>query len=97
MFSTITKYNVKRQQIFAAVSYELAYQVDNHSLYQIPHTAFNQQNEIMLFVANLGCTQNLATYHNKQSPQQKINILNTKFSLKVIENRIANSWVYSHQ
>ncbi|HGJ5922300.1 hemin-degrading factor [Arsenophonus apicola] len=99
-FQLLQKYNVKRQQIFAAVSDELAYQVDNHSLYKILHTVFNQQNEIMIFVGNLGCIQiftgciqKLAAYHDKQSALQKINVLNPKFSLNVIETGIANSWV----
>lgn len=99
-FQLLQKHNVKRQQIFAAVSDELAYQVNNHSLYHILHSAFNQQNEIMIFVGNLGCTQiftgciqKLAAYHDKQSALQKINVLNTKFSLNVIETGIANSWV----
>lgn len=99
-FQLLQKYNVKRQQIFTAVSDELAYQVDNHSLYKILHTAFNQQNEIMIFVGNLGCIQiftgciqKLAAYHDKQSALQKINVLNPKFSLNVIETGIANSWV----
>ncbi|WGL94360.1 hemin-degrading factor [Arsenophonus nasoniae] len=99
-FQLLQKYNVKRQQIFAAVSDELAYQVDNHALYQILHSAFNQQNEIMIFVGSLGCMQiftgciqKLAAYHDKLSALQKINVLNPKFSLNVIETGIANSWV----
>lgn len=78
-FQLLQKYNVKRQQIFAAVSDELAYQVDNHALYQILHSAFNQQNEIMIFVGSLGCMQiftgciqKLAAYHDKLSALQKL-------------------------
>ncbi len=56
-FVLLKKNNLSRQQVFAAVSDDLAWKVPNDSFNQLINTAFKDQNEIMIFVGNRGCVQ----------------------------------------
>ncbi|PWC24500.1 MULTISPECIES: hemin-degrading factor [Brenneria] len=96
-FILLKRYNLTRQQAFRAVSDDLAYQVDNHALSQILFAAKDAQNEIMVFVGNRGCVQiftgKIERVERVEQHAEWINIFNQDFTLHLIENAIAESWV----
>ena len=99
-FILLKNNNLSRQQVFRAVSDELAYQVPIDSLSQLLSSAHEQQNEIMLFVGNRGCVQiftglieRLAPLTYENSDIKWLNIFNSNFTLHIIENGIAECWV----
>lgn len=99
-FIFLKKNNLSRQQVFNAVSDELAWKVPTDSFYQLVNTAFNDQNEIMIFVGNRGCVQiftgkikSIMPYQSKCDDLKWLNILNPDFRLYMIEKGIAECWV----
>ncbi|QCJ69558.1 hemin-degrading factor [Providencia heimbachae] len=99
-FILLKKNNLSRQQVFSAVSDDLAWQVPTDSFNQLVHTAFNDQNEIMIFVGNCGCVQiftgqikRIMPYQSEGSDLKWLNIFNPDFTLHMIENDIAECWV----
>ncbi|MBD2779724.1 hemin-degrading factor [Xenorhabdus szentirmaii] len=99
-FIMMKRNNMNRQQIFNAVKDDLAYRVENSALSQLIGTAHKDQNEIMIFVGNRGCTQiftgkleRLMPYQEENGGQKWINIFNQHFTLHLIESAIAESWV----
>ncbi|MDR0219085.1 MAG: hemin-degrading factor [Enterobacteriaceae bacterium] len=99
-FIMMKRHNLNRQQIFNAVQDDLAYRVDNMALNQLIEIAHKDQNEIMIFVGNRGCIQiftgkleRLMPYQEENSSQKWVNIFNRNFTLHLIENAIAESWV----
>lgn len=96
-FILLKRYNLTRQQAFRAVSDDLAYQVDNAALSQILFAAKDTQNEIMVFVGNRGCVQiftgQIERVERIAQHAEWINIFNPDFTLHLIENAIAESWV----
>ncbi|RLM27056.1 hemin transporter [Brenneria alni] len=96
-FILLRRYNLTRQQAFRAVSDDLAYQVDNDALSQILFAAKDTQNEIMVFVGNRGCVQiftgKIERVERMEQHAEWINIFNQDFTLHLIENAIAESWI----
>ncbi len=93
-FQLLTRNNLTRQQAFRAVGNDLAYRVDNGALAQILQTAQAAQNEIMIFVGNRGCVQIFTGQIERLMPQDGwINIFNRRFTLHLIEDAIAESWI----
>ncbi|MEC5319778.1 ChuX/HutX family heme-like substrate-binding protein [Brenneria populi subsp. brevivirga] len=96
-FMLLRRYNLTRQQAFRAVGDDLAYQVDNAALGQILFAAKEAQNEIMVFVGNRGCVQiftgKIERVERMEQHAEWINIFNRDFTLHLIENAIAESWV----
>ncbi|CAB5570710.1 hemin-degrading factor [Providencia hangzhouensis] len=99
-FVLLKKNNLSRQQVFAAVSDDLAWKVPNDSFNQLINTAFKDQNEIMIFVGNRGCVQiftgeikKIMPYQSEGSDLKWLNIFNPDFTLHMIENGIAECWV----
>ncbi|WP_409307050.1 hemin-degrading factor [Pectobacterium sp. B1J-3] len=96
-FILLKRYNLTRQQAFQAVSDDLAYRVDNDALSQILTAAREDQNEIMVFVGNRGCVQiftgEIQRVERMEQHAEWINIFNQDFTLHLIENEIAESWV----
>jgi putative hemin transport protein len=93
-FQLLTRNNLTRQQAFRAVGNDLAYRVDNGALAQILQTAKADQNEIMIFVGNRGCVQIFTGQIERLMPQDGwINIFNRHFTLHLIEEAIAESWI----
>ncbi|MEE3650304.1 MULTISPECIES: hemin-degrading factor [unclassified Brenneria] len=96
-FILLKRYNLTRQQAFRAVSDDLAYQVDNGALSQILFAAREEQNEIMVFVGNRGCVQiftgKIERVERMEQHAEWINIFNQDFTLHLIENSIAESWI----
>ncbi|QTF08767.1 hemin-degrading factor [Brenneria izadpanahii] len=96
-FILLRRYNLTRQQAFRAVSDELAYRVDNTALSQILFAAKDAQNEIMIFVGNRGCVQiftgKIERVERMEQHAEWINVFNQYFTLHLIENSIAESWV----
>lgn len=100
-FMLLKRNNITRQQAFRAVGDDLAYQVNNQALMQVLNAAQTHQNEIMIFVGNNGCMQiftgvisELMLYQDKQAPKHNwINVINKRFTLHLIENAIAESWI----
>ncbi len=100
IFVLLKKNNLSRQQVFAAVSDDLAWKVPNDSFNQLINTAFKDQNEIMIFVGNRGCVQiftgeikKIMPYQSEGSDLKWLNIFNPDFTLHMIENGIAECWV----
>ena len=99
-FILLKKNNLSRQQVFSAVSDDLAWRVPTDSFNQLVNTAFNDQNEIMIFVGNRGCVQiftgqikRIMPYQSEGSDLKWLNIFNPDFTLHMIENDITECWV----
>lgn len=96
-FILLKRYNLTRQQAFRAVSDDLACQVDNDALAQILAAAQRDQNDIMVFVGNRGCVQiftgPIARVEKMAQHAEWINIFNPDFTLHLIEDAIAESWI----
>lgn len=93
-FNLLKKHNISRQQAFRLVDDELAYQVDNGALARLLATLLQDGNEIMIFVGNRGCVQIFTGALEKLSPTAGwLNIFNSRFTLHLRDNEIAESWV----
>lgn len=99
-FTLLKKYNLSRQQVFRAVSNDLAWQVPKNALSQLLSLAHQEQNEIMLFVGNRGCVQIFTGLIHKLSPLKIensqtnwLNVFSPDFNLHIIENGISECWV----
>ncbi|MDI2111700.1 hemin-degrading factor [Commensalibacter nepenthis] len=93
-FSLLTRHNVTRQQAFSSVSNNLACKVENNALSQILDMALNDKNEIMIFIGNPGCVQIFTGVVEKLMPKDNwLNIFNPKFTMHLMEDHIAETWV----
>ncbi|WP_437611093.1 hemin-degrading factor [Erwinia sp. V71] len=93
-FPLLKRHNISRQQAFHAVADDLAYQVSNDALRQLLTAAQQQANEIMIFVGNRGCVQIFTGKVEKLLPMDNwLNIFNPQFTLHLIEDSIAESWI----
>ncbi|CAI0877799.1 Hemin transport protein hemS [Serratia quinivorans] len=93
-FQLLSRNKLTRQQAFSAVGNDLAYRVDNSALSQLLNAAMGLQNEIMIFVGNGGCVQIFTGQIERLMPQEGwINVFNRRFTLHLIEDAIAESWI----
>lgn len=93
-FSLLKRHNLSRQQAFRLVGDDLACRVDNTALAQLLETARQDGNEIMIFVGNRGCVQIFTGVVEKLMPMKGwLNIFNPAFTLHLLEDAIAESWV----
>lgn len=93
-FGLLKRHSLTRQQAFRLVSDELACQVDNRALSQLLNDARQAGNEIMIFVGNRGCVQIFTGTVDKVVPMKGwLNIFNPAFTLHLLEETIAESWV----
>ncbi|RKQ38706.1 hemin-degrading factor, partial [Enterobacter sp. R1(2018)] len=93
-FGLLKRHQLTRQQAFRLVADDLARQVDNVALQQLLQMALRDQNEIMIFVSNRGCVQIFTGVIEKIVPMDNwINIFNPQFTLHLMANAIAESWV----
>ncbi len=93
-FGLLKRHSLPRQQAFRLVSDDLACQVDNRALSQLLNDARQAGNEIMIFVGNRGCVQIFTGTVDKVVPMKGwLNIFNPAFTLHLLEETIAESWV----
>lgn len=93
-FGLLKRHSLTRQQAFRLVGDDLACQVDNSALAQLLNTARQDGNEIMIFVGNRGCVQIFTGAIEKVVPMKGwLNIFNPAFTLHLLEETIAESWV----
>ncbi|WP_297117709.1 ChuX/HutX family heme-like substrate-binding protein [uncultured Enterobacter sp.] len=93
-FSLLKHHNLSRQQAFRLVGDDLACQVENTALAQLLDTACQDGNEIMVFVGNRGCVQIFTGVVEKVVPMKGwLNIFNPAFTLHLLEETIAETWV----
>lgn len=93
-FSLLKRHNLSRQQAFRLVGDDLARQVENTALAQLLDTARQDGNEIMVFVGNRGCVQIFTGVVEKVVPMKGwLNIFNPAFTLHLLEETIAETWV----
>ncbi len=93
-FGLLKRHNISRQQAFRAVPDDLARQVSNDSLAQLLDQAQQDGNEIMIFIGNRGCTQIFTGAVEKLMPMDNwVNIFNPTFTLHLMADHIAESWV----
>ena len=93
-FGLLKRHSLTRQQAFRLVSDDLACQVDNRALSQLLNDARQAGNEIMIFVGNRGCVQIFTGTVDKVVPMKGwLNIFNPAFTLHLLEETIAESWV----
>lgn len=93
-FSLLKRHNLSRQQAFRLVGDDLACKVDNSALGQLLETARQDGNEIMVFVGNRGCVQIFTGAVQKLVPMKGwLNIFNPTFTLHLLEETIAETWV----
>ncbi|MBM3070825.1 hemin-degrading factor [Lelliottia sp. RWM.1] len=93
-FTLLKRHNLSRQQAFRLVGDDLACKVDNRALAQLLDTARQDGNEIMVFVGNRGCVQIFTGVVEKLVPMKGwLNIFNPAFTLHLLEETIAETWV----
>ncbi len=93
-FGLLKRHQLTRQQAFRLVADDLARQVDNSALEQLLQQALQDKNEIMIFVGNRGCVQIFTGVVEKVVPMDNwINIFNPAFTLHLMADTIAESWV----
>lgn len=93
-FGLLKRHQLTRQQAFRLVAEDLACQVDNSALAQLLAQAKQDQNEIMIFVGNQGTVQIFTGKVEKVVPMDNwINIFNPQFTLHLMGDTIAESWV----
>ena len=93
-FGLLKRHNLSRQQAFRLVGDDLACQVENNALALLLETARQHGNEIMIFVGNRGCVQIFTGAVEKVVPMKGwLNIFNPTFTLHLLEETIAESWV----
>jgi len=93
-FGLLKRHSLTRQQAFRLVSDDLACQVDKRALSQLLNDARQAGNEIMIFVGNRGCVQIFTGTVDKVVPMKGwLNIFNPAFTLHLLEETIAESWV----
>lgn len=93
-FTLLKRHNLTRQQAFSLVGDDLACKVPNGALAQLLDSARQDGNEIMIFVGNRGCVQIFTGAIEKVVPMKGwLNIFNPTFTLHLLEDRIAESWV----
>ncbi|MGK3124553.1 hemin-degrading factor [Candidatus Pantoea formicae] len=93
-FGLLKRHNISRQQAFRAVPDDLARQVSNDSLAKLLDQAQQDGNEIMIFIGNRGCTQIFTGAVEKLMPMENwVNIFNPTFTLHLMADHIAESWV----
>lgn len=97
-FGLLKRHNVSRQQAFRAVADDLAKQVDNSALRDVLEMAQADGNEIMIFIGNRGCVQIFTGVVEKLTPVDNwLNIFTPTFTLHLLENGIAESWITRKQ
>lgn len=93
-FSLLKRHSLSRQQAFRLVGDDLACKVDNTALAQLLNAAHQSGNEIMVFVGNRGCVQIFTGAVEKVVPMKGwLNIFNPTFTLHLLEETIAETWV----
>ncbi|WP_411696471.1 hematinate-forming heme oxygenase ChuS [Enterobacter pasteurii] len=93
-FTLLRRHNLSRQQGFRLVSDDLACKVENGALAQLLEAARRDGNEIMIFVGNRGCVQIFTGAVEKLVPMKGwLNIFNPTFTLHLLEETIAETWV----
>lgn len=93
-FGLLKRHNISRQQAFRSVASDLALKVDNGSLSELLTLAKSDGNEIMIFIGNRGCVQIFTGAVEKLMPVENwLNIFNPTFTLHLMENTIAESWI----
>ncbi len=93
-FHLLSRHQLTRQQAFARVADDLAVKVANSALRMILKQANTAGNEIMIFVGNRGCVQIFTGIIEKVVPmKQWLNVFNPAFTLHLVEDAIAESWV----
>ena len=93
-FQLLRRHQLTRSQAFNMVSDELAQRVSNDSLARLLARAQQQQNEIMIFVGNRGCTQ-IFTGRLAKVVEMKgwLNIFNDAFTLHLQDKQVAETWI----
>lgn len=93
-FVLLKRHQLTRQQAFRMVSDDLACKVENTALTQLLEQVQQHQNDIMIFVGNRGCIQIFTGEIRKLMPMDNgINVFNPQFTLHLITDAIAESWV----
>lgn len=90
----LNKFKVERQQAFRNIGSDFAYEVATQSVQDILIQARDSQCEIMVFVGNRGCIQIHTGPVNKLVKHGPwYNVLDPKFNLHLMEEKIAHCWV----
>lgn len=93
-FGLLKRHDLTRQQAFNTVGDDLACKVANSALAQLLDTARQDGNEIMVFVGNRGCVQIFTGVIEKLVPMKGwLNIFNPTFTLHLLEESVAETWV----
>lgn len=99
-FVLLKRFNISRLKAFRCVDNTLAQRVDNSALSRLLTQCTEEQNDIMIFVANRGCVQiftgavgRVEPYTSPRDGQHWINIFNPSFTLHLIESAVAESWI----
>ncbi|VDZ88662.1 hemin-degrading family protein [Lelliottia amnigena] len=93
-FSLLKRHSLSRQQAFRLVGDDLACKVDNRALARLLDAAHQTGNEIMVFVGNRGLRANIYRRSGKVVPMKGwLNIFNPAFTLHLLEETIAETWV----
>jgi putative hemin transport protein len=93
-YPMLRKFKVGREQAFAKIGDDFAYEVDNKSARNVLNLVRDREVEMMVFVGNRGCIQ----IHT--GPVKKLlehgewyNVMDPQFNLHLQENNITRTWV----
>lgn len=93
-FPMLSKFKVDREQAFRNIGSDLAYQVDTQSVQNMLMQARDKGCEIMVFVGNRGCIQiHTGTVNKLVEHGPWYNVLDPKFNLHLLEEKVATCWV----
>lgn len=90
----MNKYKLNRQEIFQCVGEDLAYMVNSSALYEIIHSAKDNNEELTIFVANIGCVQiYTGLIGNIFLKEDWLNIFNKNNKLHIAYKDIDACWI----
>jgi putative hemin transport protein len=90
----LRKFKVGRQQAFAKIGQDFAFEVENNAARQVLELVRDKDCEMMVFVGNRGCIQ-IHTGPLKKLVEhgQWYNVLDPLFNLHLREDQIAHTWI----
>ncbi|MFV1921712.1 MAG: hemin-degrading factor [Methylotenera sp.] len=93
-YPMLRKFKVGREQAFAKIGSDFAYEVDNSAARQVLTLVRDRKAEMMVFVGNHGCIQIHTGPVNKLLEHGTwFNVMDPAFNLHLQETEIARTWV----
>lgn len=93
-YPMLRKFKVGREQAFANIGKDFAYEVDNNAARDVLNLVRDREVEMMVFVGNRACIQ-IHTGPVKKLLEHDVwyNVMDPQFNLHLQENQITRTWV----